>query len=52
MTSLRRLERIARTAARTQSAIHNPRRFARNRAKSYALREFGFSRIWRRFWRA
>jgi hypothetical protein len=50
--SLWKLARITRRAAQLQSAAKNPTRYARNRAKSRALRQVGFWKLWRRFWRA
>jgi hypothetical protein len=52
MPSLWRIANDARRAARIQSAMKHPDRYAERRAKSYALRELGFWRMWRRFWRA
>jgi hypothetical protein len=41
----------ARRAARIQTAMNTRTGYAERRVKSYALREFGFWSLWRKFWR-
>lgn len=49
--TLWKLANLTRNAARTQSAVRNPARFARNRAVSKGLGAVGFWRLMRRVWR-
>lgn len=49
--NLRKLSRVTRRAARYESAVANPGRYARNRATSKALGAVGFWRAMNRIWR-
>jgi hypothetical protein len=52
LPSLYRISRDIYRVARAQNAVRNPTRYAKNRAKSHALKAAGVWTIWRRFWRA
>jgi hypothetical protein len=52
LSTTSKLLRAAYQLDRASRAVKHPARFAKNRAKSRALKSVGFWKVWRGFWRA